>query len=81
MLVTLSVSIVILMYWYRKDIRLMTERLNDRRQLGLGLGPLVRVPYKSGLAVLVGMITFIALHHHIELKLALRQIPYSSSRR
>jgi Na+/H+ antiporter NhaD/arsenite permease-like protein len=71
MLVTLTVSIIILMYWYRKDIKLMTERLNDRRQLGLGLGPLVKVPYKSGLAVLVGMITFIALHRHIEMQLGL----------
>lgn len=71
MLVTLTVSILMLMYWYRKEIKLMTERLNDRRQLGLGLGPLVKVPYKSGLAVLVGMVTFIALHHHIEIKLGL----------
>ncbi|MCE5340801.1 MAG: hypothetical protein LLF92_06695 [Planctomycetaceae bacterium] len=71
MLVTLTVSIILLMMIYRKDIKLMTERLNDRRQLGLGLGPLVKVPYKSGLAVLVGMITFIALHHHIEIKLGL----------
>jgi len=71
MIVVLGICIVILMYWYRKDIKLLTERLNARRQLGLGLGPLVKIPYKSGLAVLLGMITFIALHHHIELKLGL----------
>lgn len=71
MLVTLSTSILILMYWYRADIKLLSERLNARRQLGLGLGPLVKIPYKSGLAVLVGMITFIALHRYIEMKLEL----------
>jgi len=71
MLVTLTASILILLYMYRKDVRLMTERLTARRQLGLGLGPLVKVPYKSGLAVLLGMISFIAMHHYIELKLGL----------
>jgi Na+/H+ antiporter NhaD/arsenite permease-like protein len=71
MLVTLTVSIILLMYLYRKEVKLLSERLNDRRMLGLGLGPLVNVPYKSGLAVLFGMICFIALHHTIELKLGL----------
>ena len=71
MVVSLTVSIIILMYWFRSDIKLLSERLNARRQLGLGLGPLVKVPYKSGLAVLLGMITFIGLHHYIELKLGL----------
>ncbi|MEN6385472.1 MAG: SLC13 family permease [Phycisphaerales bacterium] len=71
MLITLSASILILMFIYRNEIKLMTERLSARRQLGLGLGPLVKVPYKSGLAVLIGMITFIALHHDLEIKLGL----------
>ena len=71
MLVTLSISLVLLMWWFRRDIALLSQRLEARREVGLGLGPLVQVPYKRGLAVLVGMILFIALHHHLETKLGL----------
>ncbi|HUW19781.1 MAG TPA: SLC13 family permease [Sedimentisphaerales bacterium] len=66
MLVTLSVSLCVLMYWFRRDIRLLSERLDARREMGLGLGPLVEVPYKRAFAILVGMISFIALHHQLE---------------
>jgi Na+/H+ antiporter NhaD/arsenite permease-like protein len=71
MLITLAVSMVVLLWWYRKEINLLSERLSARRQMGLGLGPLVNVPYKMGLAILVGMICFISLHHNIEVKLGL----------
>jgi len=71
MLVTLSVSLIILMWYFRVEIRLLSERLAARRELGLGLGPLVQVPYKRGLAILVGTISFIALHHRIEQYLGL----------
>jgi Na+/H+ antiporter NhaD/arsenite permease-like protein len=71
MLVTLSASLVILMWYFRAEIRLLSQRLEARRELGLGLGPLVRVPYKRGLAILVGTICFIALHHHLEDSLGL----------
>jgi len=66
MLLTLSASIAILLWWFRRDIKLLSERLSARREMGLGLGPLVRVPYKRGLGILVGMIGFIALHHYLE---------------
>lgn len=66
MLVTLSASIGMLLWWFRRDIRLLSERLNARREMGLGLGPLVKVPYKRGLGILIGMVGFIALHHYIE---------------
>jgi Na+/H+ antiporter NhaD/arsenite permease-like protein len=71
MLLTLSLSICVLLYWFRRDIRLLSERLDTRREMGLGLGPLVQVPYKRGLGILVGMIGFIALHHHLESYLGL----------
>jgi Na+/H+ antiporter NhaD/arsenite permease-like protein len=71
MLVSLVATLGMLMWWFRADIRLLTERLQARRELGLGLGPLVQVPYKRGLAILIGMISFIALHHHIEHRLGL----------
>jgi Na+/H+ antiporter NhaD/arsenite permease-like protein len=71
MLVTLAISMVVLLWWYRKEISLLSEMLSARRQMGLGLGPLVNVPYKMGLAILVGMICFIGLHRNIEIKLGL----------
>ncbi|MCJ7776698.1 MAG: anion permease, partial [Sedimentisphaerales bacterium] len=63
---TLSLSICVLTYWFRRDIKVLSERLEARREMGLGLGPLVQVPYKRGLGILVGMICFIGLHHYIE---------------
>lgn len=66
MLVTLSASIGVLLWWFRRDIRFLSERLNARREMGLGLGPLVQVPYKRGLGILIGMVGFISLHHYIE---------------
>lgn len=66
MLLTLSLSICLLLFLFRRDIRLLSERLNARREMGLGLGPLVQVPYKRGLAILLGMIGLIASHHQLE---------------
>ncbi len=66
MLVALTATLGVLMWWFRVDIRLLSERLEARRELGLGLGPLVRVPYKRGLAILVGMVGLIASHHFLE---------------
>ncbi len=66
MLVTLTATLGLLLVWFRNDIRLLSERLKIRREMGLGLGPLVQVPYRRALAILVGMLTFIALHHQIE---------------
>jgi Na+/H+ antiporter NhaD/arsenite permease-like protein len=39
--------------------------------MDLGLGPLVNVPYKRGLAIFAGMISFIAMHHYLERGLGL----------
>lgn len=66
MMITLTTSLAILLFWYRKDIALLDERLTQRRDMGLTLGPLVQVPYKRGLFILVAMIAFIASHHTLE---------------
>lgn len=71
MLVTLSSSVLLLLWWFRRDIRHLSEQLEVRREMGLGLGPLVQVPYKRGLGILLGMVGFIALHRHIESYLGL----------
>jgi len=71
MLLTLLVSLGVLIYWFRADIQLLSERLHARREMKLGLGPLVQVPYRRGLAILMGMIGFIGLHHQLERTLGL----------
>jgi len=71
MLITLVSSMFVLLWWYRKEINLLSERLFARREMNLGLGPLVNVPYKRGLAIFAGMICFIALHHYLERGLGL----------
>ncbi len=71
MIVTLTLTLGILLFWFRKDIALLDKNLKARREMGLTLGPLVQIPYRRGLFILVGMIGFIALHHNIEQALGL----------
>jgi len=71
MIVTLISTTLVLLWWYRKEINLLSEKLAARRKMGLGLGPLVDIPYKRSLAILIGMISFIAMHHWLETKLRL----------
>ena len=71
MMLSLIATLLLLCWWYRADIKQLSERLATRREMGLGLGPLVQVPYKRGLAVLISVIVFIALHHPIEAVLGL----------
>lgn len=64
-LALLAVFFVLLVY-YRKDIKLLDERLAERRASHVGLGPMVEIPYKRGLAILLGALAFIASHHPLE---------------
>jgi Na+/H+ antiporter NhaD/arsenite permease-like protein len=73
MVVSLLSALVLVIVWYRKEIRLLSERLEARRQMHLGLGPLVRIPYRRGLFILAAAITFIALHHQIEQRLGVEK--------
>ena len=66
MLLSLVVTLFMIIFIYQKDIKLLTERLEARRKLHLGLGPLVRIPYRRGLVILLSAITLIAMHHQIE---------------
>lgn len=66
MFVSLLGALAVIMFWYRKEIDLLSERLEARRKMQLGLGPLVKIPYKKGLIILVSAITLIALHHTLE---------------
>jgi Na+/H+ antiporter NhaD/arsenite permease-like protein len=71
MLLSLVCALATLLVIYRKEIALLSERLEARRKMQLGLGPLVQVPYRRGLVIIVTTITFIALHHRIELALGI----------
>lgn len=66
MILSLVITLLMLLAWYKKDIAILTERLHERRAERLGLGPLVQVPYKRGLVILVAMLTLIASHRRIE---------------
>ncbi|MFW5808154.1 MAG: SLC13 family permease [Spirochaetota bacterium] len=66
MFVALVGSLIIILMWFRKDIALLSERLEARRKMQLGLGPLVRIPYRRGLFILISAIALIALHHTLE---------------
>ena len=65
LLVTLALAIV----WFRKDIRSMTLAMARHRRMGLG--PVLQIPYKTGLCILLVTVSVIAFHHQIEHMLAL----------
>ncbi|MGE0089609.1 MAG: SLC13 family permease [Bacteroidales bacterium] len=69
MIVSLIGAIVIVLLWYKKDILLFTERLEARRKMLIGLGPLIKIPYKKGLLILLAAVLLIAMHHYLEEKL------------
>ena len=71
MFLSLAAAFVVLLLYFRKDIRLLDARLAERRASHIGLGPMVAIPYRSGLAILLGSLVFIASHHPIEHALGL----------
>jgi Na+/H+ antiporter NhaD/arsenite permease-like protein len=73
MLVCLAATLGLLLLWFRRDIADLDQRLRERRQMGLQLGPLIRVPYGRGLAILIVLIGGIALHHPLEAALGLTE--------
>ena len=73
MFVALVLCLILLLVWYRKEISELTERMNTRRAQSLGLGPLVEVPYRRGLAILLAMLGLIASHHLLETALGLEK--------
>lgn len=66
MIASLLCALVFITIWYRKDIQLLSERLEARRKMQLGLGPLIKIPYMRGLVILGSAILFIGLHHQLE---------------
>jgi len=71
MLLSLIATIILLIVWYRPEIRELDKRLKQRREHALPLGPTVAVPFRAGLLLIGGTIGLVALHHRIELLLGL----------
>jgi Na+/H+ antiporter NhaD/arsenite permease-like protein len=62
---------MLLIIWFRREIRELDKRLRERRRHALPLGPTVAVPFRAGLLLLGGTIGLVALHHRIEVLLEL----------
>jgi Na+/H+ antiporter NhaD/arsenite permease-like protein len=69
--VALLATTCIVLLWFRKPIAEMTDKMEEHRALHQGLGPLIRIPFRRGLCVLVITVLVIAFHHQIECALGL----------
>jgi Na+/H+ antiporter NhaD/arsenite permease-like protein len=65
----LVATLGLVIFWFRKDIRSMTLAMARHRRMGLG--PVLKIPYKTGLFILLATVSVIAFHHQIEHALAL----------
>ena len=65
----LVATLGLVIFWFRKDIRAMTLAMARHRRMGLG--PVLKIPYKTGLFILLATVSVIAFHHQIEHALAL----------
>jgi Na+/H+ antiporter NhaD/arsenite permease-like protein len=73
MVACMITAVGVLLLWFRREIREVSDRLEERRKQKLTLGPLVRVPYGRGLAIFLVIVTIIAAHHRLEVLLGLEQ--------
>ena len=71
MLVSLALTMLVVMFYYRREIAEFDAQLQERKKRELGLGPQVKVAYGAGLAVLLGTVGLVAIHHRLELLLDL----------
>lgn len=73
MIISLCGALVLVLLWYKNDIKIFTEHLEIKRSMLVGLGPLIKIPYKKGLVILILAITLIAMHHFLEQKLGVNK--------
>jgi Na+/H+ antiporter NhaD/arsenite permease-like protein len=71
--VAFAVTVAVLLFWYRKPIAEMNLRMEEHRKVHQGLGPLIRIPHRRGLFVLVVTLLVAAFHHQIENALGLTE--------
>ena len=66
MLLALFSTLALTLFIYRRELREFDEKLNARLDQGLTLVPIVSIPYKAGLTLLVLTVCAIASHHQLE---------------
>lgn len=68
-ILALGVTLGVVLFWFRKDVHAMSVAMIRHRRMGLG--PAIKIPYKTGLFILLATVGIIAFHHQIEHALAL----------
>lgn len=66
MLISLAVTALLTIFLYRKELKKFDTALEERLARNLTLAPVVEVPYKQGLTLLLVTICTIASHHQLE---------------
>ncbi len=66
MLLALALTVAVTLFYYRKELAQFDISLKERLARNLSLAPVVDVPYKQGLAVILLTVAMIASHHAIE---------------
>ena len=66
MLLALAATVAVTVWFFRKDLAQFDISLKERLARNLSLAPVVDVPYKQGLTLLLITICAIGLHHQIE---------------
>ena len=57
------VAVLVFMLWsFRREIREMDVGLQERREMGLSLGPIVQVPFGQGLFILTLLMALLSMH-------------------
>ena len=65
-LVSLAVTMAVVLFWYRTSIAEMSLKIAEHQETRHGMGPLVRLPRRRGIFVLLATVLIIAFHHQIE---------------
>ncbi len=60
------VVFIFLVWHFRGDLHEMDAKLQERRAMGLALGPIVSVPYRKSLPILALLVVLLSLHHSLE---------------
>ena len=66
MLIALAATVAVTVWFFRKDLAQFDLNLKERLARNLSLAPVVDVPYKQGLALLLVTVCAIGFHHQIE---------------
>ena len=66
MLASLAATLALMLFLYRKSLREFDRKLKARLDQGLTLVPVIRIPYRAGLTLIVLTTLAIASHHQLE---------------